>query len=86
MAAIEKQLEQLELDRQKIYRAQQQVQGNMGALSTSGKEGTLRARYVEQLEASENALQELGRQETGLKSELEALRAESEKRIRELGS
>ena len=86
MAAIQKQLEQLELDRQKIYRAQQQVQGNMGALSTSGKEGALRARYVEQLEAGENALQELGRQETGLKSELETLRAESEKRIRELGS
>jgi hypothetical protein len=74
------------LERQKIYKAQQQIQGNMGALSTSGKEGTLRARYVDQLEASENSLRELSQQEASLKSELEALQAETEERIGVLGS
>jgi len=58
----------------------------IGALSTSGKEGTLRARYVDQLEASENSLRELSQQEASLKSELEVLQAEVEKRIGALGS
>jgi hypothetical protein len=81
----EKRLEEAEQERKKIYQAQQQVQGNMGALSTTGKEGALRARYVDQLEASEDQLRALGRRESDLKAEIERLRHEVEARIKALG-
>lgn len=76
VAAKEKRLAEIEAERQKIYKAQQQIQGNMGALSTTGKEGALRARYVEELEASENQLKALAQQETDLRSEIERLKGE----------
>jgi hypothetical protein len=47
---------QHEKRRQEIYEAQEQVQKNMSALSTTGKEGQLRARYVEQLEQNHEEL------------------------------
>lgn len=81
----EKRLKDFNQERQNIYQAQQQVQGNMGALSTTGKEGTLRKRYVEELEASEKQLTALRRQESDLKSEIEKLRQGIEKRIEALG-
>jgi hypothetical protein len=80
----EKRLEKLDQERQKIYKAQQQVQKNMGALSTTGKEGALRARYVEQLESSEEQLKALTRQESDLKAGIERLKQEIEKRIEAL--
>jgi hypothetical protein len=86
IAGIEKQLEELDQERQRVYKAQQQVQGNMGALSTSGKEGTLRARYVDQLEESENALRDLSQQEVALKSERDVLRAEAQMHLAALSS
>jgi len=84
VAANEKRLAEVEAERQKIYKAQQQIQGNMGALSTTGKEGALRARYVEQLEASENQLQGLARQESDLQAEIERLKGEIEARLKAL--
>ena len=57
----------------------------MGALSTTGKEGTLRNRYVEQLEASEEQLKALGQQETDLKSTIEKQRQGVEEQIKALG-
>jgi hypothetical protein len=80
----EKRLAEVDQERQKIYKAQQQIQGNMGALSTTGKEGALRARYVEQLEASENQLKALDRREADLKAEIERLNQEIETKLRRL--
>jgi hypothetical protein len=80
----EKRLGEVEQERQKIYKAQQQIQGNMGALGTTGKEGALRTRYVEQLEASEDQLKALGREEAALKADLERLQQEIETRIQAL--
>ncbi len=80
----EKRLKEVEQERQKIYKAQQQIQGNMGALSTTGKEGALRARYVEQLEASEDQLQALDKRESNLKAEIERLEGEIEARLKAL--
>lgn len=84
IATYERLLAEQDQERQKVYKAQQQIQGNMGALSTSGKEGTLRARYVEQLEASEEQLKTVDRRESDLKAEIERLKAEVEARLQVL--
>ena len=81
----EQRLKDIDQERQKIYKAQQQVQGNMGALSTTGKEGALRTRYVKQLEASEEQLKALGQRESDLKSAIEKLRKTVEDQIKTLG-
>jgi hypothetical protein len=78
---MEKQLQETEKERQAIYKSQQQIQGNMSALSATGKEGALRARYVEELAATEDKLKSLDNQETELKAEIERLKAEIESRI-----
>jgi cell division protein FtsB len=57
----------------------------MGALSAAGKEGALRARYVEQLEAQEDRLGGLGQQEAELETEIERLRDEIQALIKTLG-
>ncbi len=69
---------------QKIYSVQQQIQGNMGALSKTGKEGALRARYVEQLEASELELRALAARESDLQEEIEKLKRQIRGRIQAL--
>jgi hypothetical protein len=86
VANYEKRLGEVEQERQKIYKAQQQIQGNMGALSTTGKEGALRARYVEQLEGSENQLRTLDQREADLKADMEQWRQEIEARLKALES
>jgi hypothetical protein len=84
IADNEEELAQIEKERAKIYKAQQQIQGNMGALSQTGKEGALRARYVAQLEASEEQLKALDQREAALKAEIERLKKESEARVQGL--
>ncbi len=85
IADYEKQLKQLEAERDKIYKAQQQVQGNMQALSQVGKEGALRAKYVEQLEATEAQLRELEKREAELKAAIKQVEDEIAARIKALG-
>jgi hypothetical protein len=81
IAEKEKELKKIDKERQKIYKAQQQIQGNMSALGTQGKEGALRTRYVEQLEASEEQLKELDQQEADVNTEIKELKSELEQRI-----
>jgi hypothetical protein len=85
IADYEKQLKQLEGERDKIYKAQQQVQGNMQALSQVGKEGALRAKYVEQLEATETQLRGLEKREAELKAAIKQVEDEIAARIKALG-
>jgi hypothetical protein len=54
-------------EREKVYRQQTQIQGNMTALKPEGEEGAMRARYVRELEASEDRLQEIAKRESELK-------------------
>jgi len=77
-------LKELAQARQKIFETQRQIQGNMGALSAAGKEGALRARYVEQLEAQEDRLGGLEQQESELQTEIERLKDEIEALIKTL--
>jgi len=86
IAESEQRLQKVEKERQKVYKAQVQIQGNMGALSKTGKEGALRARYVEQLEASEGQLGTLAQREADLKADLERLKQEVDQRIEALAA
>ncbi|MCB8982651.1 MAG: hypothetical protein H6659_02395 [Ardenticatenaceae bacterium] len=76
-----KRLEAIEQERRKIYEAQKQIQGNMAALSNTGKEGQMRAQYVERLEATEESLHVLGQEESQLQSEIERLEKEIQRRL-----
>ncbi len=60
-------ISEIDQERQKIYDAQKQIQGNMQALTSEGKEGRVRSQYVDRLEATENSLNVLGQEETKLK-------------------
>ena len=75
-------IDRVDKERQQLYKAQKQIQGNMGALSKTGKEGALRARYVGQLEETENRLRALGRRERDLNKEIERLEQEIKRRLR----
>ena len=81
----EKALTRIEKDREKVYQAQQQIQGNMGALSQTGKEGNMRARYVQRLEATEEQIEELARRESALNAGIERLKQEVETKVKALG-
>jgi hypothetical protein len=61
---------QHEKRRQEIYKAQEQVQKSMGVLSTTGREGELRARYVEQLEQSQEELATIEKNIAGLRDHI----------------
>jgi len=85
VAAHERRLTEIEQERQKIYKGQEQVRGNMGALGAAGKEGELRAGYVDKLRASEQHLETLAGEEKKLQTEMARLKAEIEAKIKALG-
>ena len=85
IAAHERRLAEIEQERQKIYKGQEQVRGNMGALSATGKEGELRAGYVDKLRASEQQLELLSGEEKQLQSEIARLKDEIESKVKALG-
>ncbi len=77
----QKRLEAIKQERQKIYEAQKQIQGNMQALSNTGKEGQMRAQYVDRLEETEQNLQVLAQEEGQLVGEIKRLEKEIERRL-----
>jgi hypothetical protein len=84
LADCEERIEGLASERKTVYEAQRQIQGNMGALSTTGKEGTLRSRYVQQLADSDDRLKELARDEVELKAKVEQLKEKIAARLEAL--
>jgi hypothetical protein len=84
IADYQERIEGLASERNAVYEAQRQIQGNMGALSTTGKEGTLRSRYVQQLADTEDRLKELARDEVELKAKVEQLKEEIAMRLEAL--
>ncbi len=76
-----KRIEAINQERQKIYEAQKQIQGNMAALANTGKEGQMRAQYVDRLEATEDSLHVLGQEEGQLQTEIKRLEKEIERRL-----
>src|SRR5690606_21434356 len=84
--SLKQRIIEVEGEREKVYRSQQQIQDNMQALSSSGREGALRARYVEQLESSEATLARLAEEESEAQSEIKQLERELEQRLERLGT
>jgi hypothetical protein len=84
MAAHEQRLVEIEQERQKIYKGQEQARGNMGALSAAGKEGELRAGYVDKLRASEQQLDALAGEEKKLQAEIARLKEQVEAALKTL--
>jgi len=85
IADHELQMSRIEHDREKIHKTQQQVQGNLKALSKTGKEGALRARYVEQMETTEGRLREMEQREGELKALIKQVEDEIAARLEALG-
>lgn len=85
IAAHERRLVEIEQERQRVYQQQEQVRGNMAALGSAGKEGELRASYVERLRASESRLQSLAGEEQELKAANQRLNQEVDARLQALG-
>ena len=56
----------------------------MKALGQTGKEGTLRARYVEQLETTEEQLRVLEQQEEMTRAEIERVQSETDLRLKKM--
>lgn len=81
IADNERDLTQADKEREKIYRAQEQIRGNMGALAPTGEEGRMRTRYIGQLETTEEQLKALVQRESALKAEIEQLKREAERLI-----
>lgn len=85
IADHEKQLKLLAEEREKVYKAQQQIQGNMQALSQVGKEGALRARYVDQLEATEAQLRGIDKRDVEFRAAIKQVENEIEARLKSMG-
>ena len=85
MGDQERRLGELQQERERVYKAQEQVRGNMGALGQTGKEGTLRGRYVEQLEATEGQLRAVERQEAEAHAEIARLQREIDAQLARMG-
>jgi hypothetical protein len=56
--------------RQEIYKAQEQIQKSMSVLSATGKEGELRARYVDELEKGQEELAAIEKLIAGLREQI----------------
>ncbi|MFP4396195.1 MAG: hypothetical protein ACLFTI_13135 [Anaerolineales bacterium] len=81
----EKKLAEITQERKSVYKAQQQIQGNLGALGQSAKERGLRDQYVDRLQATETQLRELERRESELKANIRAVENDIVARIKALG-
>jgi len=74
----ESDLQKIKEDREKIYQAQRHARANMQALSHTGKEGELRARFVAQIEETEVQLRQLEEGEAELKTAIKKVKDQIE--------
>jgi len=84
MLALEQKARQtisdLKNEREEIYKQQEQLRANMGALQPTGQEATLRNRLLRQLESTQDRLEEIDK----LIAEAEETIATSEKKVQAL--
>jgi hypothetical protein len=81
IAAHAQRLQEIERERNAIYRQQQQIQGSLGPLGREGEEGALRSRYVATLGELEDRLAALGSEEQRLSAENVRLEQEASTRL-----
>ena len=79
--AHNKRLQEIERERNAIYKQQQQIQGSLGPLGREGEEGALRSRYVATLGELEDRLAALGSEEQRLGAENARLEQEANTRL-----
>lgn len=79
-------IQQIERERQAIYKHQKQIQGNLGPLGQKGKEGELRTRYVQELTHLEDQLGTLATEEKQLHAQIESLEQENQKKLDTMGT
>ncbi len=77
IAELQKTLQEIEQERQKILTRQQQIQGNLGPLGREGSERALRERYVALLNQLEDRLNELLSHEQETRAAIERLEQEA---------
>ncbi len=75
-----------EKQRETIHKGQEQVQKNMQVLSTSGEEGRLRGRYVQQLTQSEENLAQIAGKIERLQQEIKQLEEKAGRMIANLNA
>lgn len=85
IAVMHKQINMLSQETKSIYEKQDQLRKNMGSLGTAGKEGTLRQRVVDQLEASQDRLEAIESEIANLKASIEQTEATINEMIQALG-
>lgn len=81
----QKQSGQISEKREAIYKEQGQIRNNMKALGDDKTEQAMRASYVEKLQASENRLEALAKEEVDLQAENKRLEQEIEKLVEQMG-
>jgi hypothetical protein len=81
IAAHGQRLQEIERERNAIYKQQQQIQGSLGPLGREGEEGALRSRYVATLGELEDRLAALGSEEQRLSAENARLEQEANTRL-----
>lgn len=74
----------LKQERGGIYEREAQLRENLGALKPAGQEGHLRARVLQQLEASEDRLDQIDRRTAELEEQIEQAEARTEAILAEL--
>ncbi len=83
---LQQRLNEIETERSRFMATQEQARKNMGGLKDSGDEGALRARYVRQLNESEDALAALESERTRLRADDATLEQRIQAQIAALGS
>jgi hypothetical protein len=73
---VQKRLEELNQQREKVFRTQEQIRQNLQALGATGPEGALRNDYVNRLQASEQEIEQVAEKERGARELLARLEQE----------
>lgn len=82
---LQREIEVLTVEKDDIWVKQEEFRRNMKALGTTGKEGTLRLRMVEQFEASHNRFEEIEAEIAELKSQIDTMENEIDSMFEALG-
>ena len=74
----------LQVETEKIFKSQKQIQSNMSPLSQSGDEGAMRSEYLKKLRASEDKLSEIEKKADQLKDRLALSKKNAENLLKAL--
>jgi hypothetical protein len=81
IANQQQKLDEIEQERNQLYKTQEQMRANLQSLSATGKEGALRASYVDKLQTSEDQLGALAQREAEIKGMIAALNVQVDKEL-----